>query len=353
MRRLLNGFPSPISWLGPWLRALSCRSVVASLAALAALATPHVASADTFDLAFQRLVKPPAAGGFADPNGDPAALAAYRQIVSELGTAIAPSILTTADTIGYNGFQFDFDYSVTTISNTSCQSGATVDKCPWQAGTEGGRGGAGVPSALNTISVMARKGIWLPLPSFELGVGATKLVQSSLYALQAYAKFAIHEGYHRFPLPSIALRGSVARVLGESQIDLTEAQVDLQISKSFGIAGSVTLVPYLGAAWLYIIPRGQVLDLTPGHDAYDDGPSSLDLNNNTVFGDQANANIQRWRFFGGLRLSYHVLVLTTDFAVTPCGDFNGTCKDSRHAAGKVPDNAKTQFTFSLGAGFMF
>lgn len=349
MRRLLQRFPSPVSLLG----SLPGRLVVAGLAIVAVLAAPRAASADVFDLAFQRLVKPPAPGGFADPNSDPAALAAYRQLVSELGVAIAPSILTTADTIGYNGFQFDFDYSVTTISNAACQSGATVDQCPWQAGTEGGRGGAGIPSALNSISVMARKGIWLPLPSFELGIGATKLMQSNLYTLQAYAKFAIHEGYHRFPFPSVALRGSVARVLGESQIDLTEAQVDLQISKSFGIAGSVTLVPYLGAAWLYILPRGQVLDLTPSHDAFNDGPNSLDLNNNTVFGDQANANIQRWRFFGGLRLNYHVLVLTTDFAITPCGDFNGTCKDTRHATGKVPDNAKTQFTFSLGAGFMF
>ena len=47
---------------------------------------------------------------------------------------------------------------------------------------------------------MARKGIWLPLPGFEIGAGATKIIDSNMYAVQAYAKLALHEGFHDWEL---------------------------------------------------------------------------------------------------------------------------------------------------------
>ena len=88
-------------------------------------------------------------------------------------------------------------------------------------------------------------------------------------------------------------------------------------------------------------------------DAYRDGPNSLDLNNNAVFPSSANADITRWRFFGGMRLNYNILVLTADFIATMCGDFNGGCAGDRHPTGKIADNAATQYTFSASAGFLF
>ena len=327
------------------MRVLPVRcSSLATVAVGVLLATYGSAAADVFDLSFQRLVVapnnqvPPAPmGSFAQPddkyNLSHGALEGYRQVISELGVGLAPRFLTTADTIGYSGFQFDIDYSLTTISNQKCSDGnantANKNECPWQYGVEGKNDANGnhlsPPNMLHTFSVFARKGIWLPLPSFELGAGATKLLQSNLFAVEAYAKFALHEGFHDWPIPSLAVRGAVSRVLGESQIDLTMVQVDSSISKSFGIAGTVTIVPYAGAAWLYIIPRGQVLDLTPECDSYSGrgcpagnttGANSVDLNNNAVFPSTANENISRWRFFGGFRLNYNVLVLTADFAAT-------------------------------------
>lgn len=346
-------------------RALSvrCSSLLAVSSFAIAIAAGTTASADTFDLALQRLVLPPQNGGYADPgsqaNIDAGALIAYRQVVSELAAALAPGILTTADTVGYSGFQFTADYSLTTISTDQAKCQVGVDPslhkgdCPWNFAVEGGKNGAKLPGMLNTLTVMARKGIWMPLPSFEIGAGASKLLQSNLFTVQVYAKFALHEGFHKWPIPSLAVRGSATRVMGESQIDLTMAQLDVSISKSIGIAGTVTLVPYAGAAWLYAIPRGQVLDLTPDHDAFRDGPSSVDLNNNAVFPSSANADITRWRFFGGMRLNYNILVLTADFIATMCGDFNGGCAGDRHPTGKIADNAATQYTFSASAGFLF
>src|SRR3954469_24074778 len=110
----------------PSSRRLLVSSLMWAMAAVATLA-PRSAGADVFDLTLARFVKAPAMGGFADPSSDPAALAGYRQLISELSVALAPKVLTTADTIGYNGFQFDVDYSFTTISSGRCSAAAGVD----------------------------------------------------------------------------------------------------------------------------------------------------------------------------------------------------------------------------------
>ena len=343
-----------------------------ALAIACTMAGAPTACADVFDLTLNRLVlaplKDPKDPGyesekFAGPttprNITAAVPSAYRSFVSELGVALAPGILTPSDTIGYNGFQFDVDYNFTTINNRKCAPGDARDKCPWMYSVAGGLDDAGnaksPPGFVHTLTVMARKGIWLPLPSFEIGAGATKMLQSDIFAVQVYAKFALHEGFHDWPLPSIAVRGSAVRVMGSNQLDLTMAQVDASISKSFGLGGTVTLVPYLGAAVLFIIARGQVLDLTPEVDAYRQGPMSVDLNNNAVFPSQDN--IMRWRFFGGFRLNYSILVLSADLIISACGDLgtnaSNRCYDASKAADQPHDGAQTQYTFSLGAGFLF
>ena len=160
---------------------------------------------------------------------DPVRQTMYKSLMSELGVVIAPRALSPADTLGYSGFQLAFETSFTQISNTQDF---------WQKGVENVSG-----SFLPTISVMARKGIWLPLPGFEIGAGATKLLDSNMYAVQGYAKLALHEGFHDWAIPSLALRGAVSHLLGSSQVDLTVISIDATVSKSFGIGGTVTLDP--------------------------------------------------------------------------------------------------------------
>ncbi len=304
------------------------------------------AQADVLDLALHRLLSPPAMGKPLDPENDEIAKAAYRQLTSELGVVMAPRFLSPADTVGYSGFQFTVDGSFTTISNQACAADNSADQCPWSRGMSG-RDSHGVPhqlpSVASTLTVMARKGIWLPMPSFELGAGVTKLMQSDLVALQVYGKLALHEGFHRWPLPSLAVRGGASRLLGTSQLDLTTVQIDSTISLTRGIAGTVTIAPYLGAAALLVIARGQVLDTTPSIDAYGGGPNSLDLNNNAVF--PAQDTIVRWRFYGGLRLSYSVLVLTMDYALSARGSLMNS--------GAIADRSTDQHTLSISGGFLF
>ena len=165
---------------------------------------------------------------------------------------------------------------------------------------------------------MARKGIWLPLPGFEIGAGATKIIDSNMYAVQGYAKLALQEGFHDWPIPSLALRGAVSHLLGSPQVDLTVVSVDATVSKSFGIAGTVTLDPYVGAGTLLGIVRGQVIDTTPGVDAFADGAGSNDINANTTFPDPDT--IVRWHIWAGFRLVYAFLAFTGEFVYTFCNE---------------------------------
>ncbi len=314
-----------------------CRLVsFAALCVLGASLGSGAARADSNDLTLERIIGPPTTfGAFNDPTL--AQQTAYKSLMSELSVAMAPRILAPADTLGYSGFQIAFESSFTQISNKADY---------WQKGVQNVSGGF-----LPTISVFARKGIWLPLPGFEIGAGATKLVGANMYAAQVYAKLALHEGFHGWPIPSLAVRASASRVLGSTQVDLTIVSVDGEVSKSFGIAGTFKIDPYLGANCLLTFIRGQVIDTTPNIDAYGGGktPSSLDLNSNTVFPDPDT--IVRWRLFGGFRVVYAFLALTADYAYTLCNSSGSSCGQT--STTKVMDRSGGQSQISLSGSLLF
>lgn len=286
------------------------------------------AGADSNDLTLERLLGPPSSPG-AVVEPDAAMRSQYLSLMSELGVALAPSVLAPADTLGYSGFQFSLDTSFTSIS-----SGADY----WQNGVE-----RVSSNFLSTVSLWVRKGLWLPLPSFEAGAGASKLVGSSLLCLQAYGKLALHEGFHGWPLPSVAVRGAVSRPLASNQVDLTVVSADLSLSKSFGLMGTLQLDPYLGASALFILSRGQIIDTTPDVDAYRQGPNGPDLNSNASFPDE---NILRWRLFAGFRAVYTIFALSGEFAYTLC-----RCGES--VPGQARDRSSGQVQLSFSASLIF
>src|SRR5215218_8636735 len=138
--------------------------VVVSL--LGAAATP--AAADGNDIVLSRLatLQTDSSGVVIGATGQNREL---RALSSQLGVVLAPHLLTPADTLGFGGFQFDVDVSQTSIDSTQ----------PYWRAREGSTEPAGSlpgtahgPGALRTIGVTAHKGLWLPVPSFELGAGA-------------------------------------------------------------------------------------------------------------------------------------------------------------------------------------
>jgi len=302
-----------------------------------------VAHADSNDLVMARLgthITDPSTGASTSVVGDNLA---FRALASQLGTVLAPQLLTPADSLGFSGFQMTVDYASTTIDR-----GADY----WRALT------GTAPSSLQTVGFFARKGLWFPIPSFEFGAGAVHLVDSHMWTGQLYAKVSLHEGYHDLPLPSFSVRGAVSRLMTQRELDLTAASLDLEVSKHVGIGGTWRLDPFAGWNLLMIVPRSEVIDGTPNIDPLQPGNES-DSMNNFVFKDQDT--IYRNRFFLGAKLQYYVFQLTLEaqfaLAGTSIDDRAGT--NTACAPMATSDNcdakdiAKAQTTLAMSAGFDF
>jgi hypothetical protein len=291
-------------------------------------------------------------------NIDADAQSRFRSLMSELGVVIAPRLQTTADTLGYAGFQFSAELGVTKISGGK----------PFWNGVSGvdplNPGAARPGSYLTTVGGFVRKGLWLPLPAFEFGAGAVNVVGSRMYALQGYAKMALQEGFHNWPLPSLAVRGSASQLLGTEQVDLAVYGVDVLLSKAFSVAGTARLEPFVGWNILFIDARSGVIDATPSCDAYAVRQASPgmaaaspycspaqngtwdDLNANFTFPQQDVITRQRW--YGGLKLKLSVLFLVGEYDIFPAG----TSHDDMQSPG-ARDASGRQQSFSLSAGFDF
>ena len=278
----------------------------------------------------------------------------FRALASQLGVVLAPHLLTPADTLGYGGFQFDLDVSQTSIDSKQPYWRAR-EASPDPSGQNRVANGPGV---LRTIGIFAHKGLWFPLPSFEIGAGAVHLIDSSTWTAQLYGKIGLHEGYHELPIPSVSVRGAVSRMINQRELDLTVASLDVTVSKHFGIAGTWRLDPFAGWNLLMIIPRSEVIDATPNIDPLQPG-QDMDASNNFVFKDQAT--IYRQRLFVGAKLQYYVVQLTIEAQIALAGssvdDRAGTadaCQPGSTTSNcDAKDTAAAQTTLSVSAGFDF
>ncbi len=278
----------------------------------------------------------------------------FRSLASQMGVVLAPHLLTPADTLGFGGFQVTVDYATTTIDPNGAYWRARTGS-PDPAGTAGVAHG---PSALNTVGMFVRKGMWFPIPSFEIGAGAIHLIDSHTWTGQFYAKVGLHEGYHQLPLPSLAVRGAVSRMMTQHELDLTVASLDVTISKRIGIGGTWHVDPYAGWNLLMIIPRSEVIDPTPNIDSLKPG-NETDSTLNFVFRDQDN--IYRHRILVGAKFQYYVLQFTVEAQFALAGksvdDRSGTtdaCMPSSTTSNcDAKDSSPSQRTIALSAGFDF
>ena len=329
------------------------RGALTAVATLAALGPPHAASADRNDLVMSRL-----ATRITGASGDLSSVVGenleFRALASQLGVVLAPQLLTPADTLGFAGFQFDATASQTSIDSKQ-PYWRVLAGSPDPSGTNRIAHGAGV---LRTVGVFAHKGLWLPAPSFELGVGAIHLLESATWAVQAYAQLGVHEGYHDLAIPSVALRGAVSRMMNQRELDLTIVSIDLTVSKHFVVADTWRIDPFAGFDVLAIIPRSGTIDATPDVDPLQPG-NEMDAANNFAFRDQSA--IYRNRLLVGGKLQYDILQLTVEGQLA----LAGSSSDDR-AAGMAPcqassttsncaatDIAAAQATISVSAGFDF
>lgn len=337
------------------------------------LAIPHGgARADRNDLRLINLC--PVPGGASCPwvtqsaaattvnlNSDPEATSRFRSLMSELGVVIAPRLQTPADTLGFAGFQFSAELGMTQISR---------DRSYWNGvdGVVASNPTFSRPDAwLTTMGLFVRKGMWFPVPALEWGVGAVNVLQSGMWAVQGYLKLAIHEGFHDWPLPSLAARAGVSQLVGTDQVTLTVSSIDVVISKAFSLAGTARIEPFAGWDFMFIDARSGVIDATPSCDAYalhqtqpsDPHSGALascptgqlgtwaDLGANFTFPKQDI--ITRNQLYGGAKLRLAMLFLVAQVALSPAGKST----DSRATVNAAKDGSGSQRSVSLSAGFDF
>jgi hypothetical protein len=320
-----------------------------ALALAVLLLSPGVAAADVNDLVLGRLTNRIDADTIVPQNAD------LRSLSSQLGVVLAPHLLTPADTIGFGGFQLTVDYAATTI-DASAPYWRARRGSPDPAGAGGAEHG---PGTLGTFGFFARKGMWFPVPSFEFGAGAVHLIDSRIWTGQLYAKLALHEGYAGLPLPSLAVRGAVSRMMQQRELDLTVASIDVTVSKHVGIGGTWRFDPFAGWNALLIVPRSEVIDPTPHIDPLDPA-NTMDSQRSFVFRDQDN--ILRHRIFAGAKFQYYILQLTVEASFALAGksvdDRPGTTDRCEMATSTTQscdaaDGAAAQRTISVSAGLDF
>ena len=307
--------------------------------ALALITPASRAAADSMDPALERLVigdgcrAPNAQGQLYDPgsgyqrcfSNDPA----FAKLVAQYGAAMAPTAMHAARTTGYGGFRLALEGSYTTID-----SGAYY----WKTGTQGppdavsgmaSTSNLSPPDVLQMYSLKFTKGFPFGL---EIAGVFGWMANTNLVTGGADVRLALFEGFRHGIggyFPDLAGGGGVRTMTGTSQMKLTIASVDGELSKPIAIAGTLTLVPHVGYQWLHIWGDSGTIDLTPntdplaqcgyaGHNnpatpdpdkgSYDGQPvcsgSSADFNNNVVFD---NVRLQRHRITFGVQLQYQMV----------------------------------------------
>jgi hypothetical protein len=289
--------------------------------------------------------------------------AAFRALMSELGVVFAPDMLSPADTQGFGGFTFQVQFGFTKVNPRRNSVDPILDADANGNPTQGHRFWRAAQSVENaafakgdirtdpvaiqqidnqlppgfapTMTIMARKGLWFPLPSFEAGVGVRYLMGSQMWGPTATAKLAIHEGFQGWPVPALAVRGSGTRVIGTPDFNLTVVGLDASISKHFGVVSTFNLTPYAGYQLLWIIADSEQVDATPAinpfeelRKAYPNDPSQWDrCRGQDCFGNFAFADlatIVRHRAFVGLKLNFYIATLMLEYTYIAPGSRSST-----------------------------
>ncbi|MEZ4446154.1 MAG: hypothetical protein R3B72_44165 [Polyangiaceae bacterium] len=301
------------------------------------------------DPALERLVLNPSCrqggsqggGSFYDPTSAAGRClpnhAAFGKLVTQLGAVVAPPATHPARTTGFGGYRFGIQANYTNIDSNASY---------WQQGTQGPKDEAtGQDSVVNRdpAGIMQMYNVYLAkgFPfGLELGAGFGFLANTEIISGGGDVRIAIFEGFRdSIPgfIPDVGVGGGVRTITGTSQLKLTVASLDAQISKPIPIAGTVTLHPHVGYQLLWIFGDSGLIDLTPNTDevtacgyqgdnnpslgvpvggrGFDGQPncsnSSADINNSVVF-DRIHL-VNRHRINFGMQLRYQMVQFGLSF----------------------------------------
>jgi hypothetical protein len=245
----------------------------------------------------------------------------FRALVRELGVVMTPASLQPAETTGQSGFDFGLDYTFHTMR---------FNESYWRDTRED----PSVP-LLMTLGARVRKGFILPAPlTSEIELGAQWLIDSRLMNLGTNFRVALNEGFRW--IPDIAVQAGFNRMVGSKDLDLLTVTAGGQISKGFGVAGSINLCPFVGYQSIWVNGSTRILDAGP--------QDSSNLGDNEVFDIVGLAQNRLDRFSVGARVIIAVVQLTGGLDINRLEPVAGT------NAGGAPE---LLLQYSVRAGVTF
>ena len=308
---------------------------IAPIAMMAAMAVPSEARAGRYDIDLTPL------GTINDDGTITPDNAGFRSLSSEVGVLMAPRPVDPADSLGLSGYSISADVGINTLSG---------DESFWRDTTRGNPN-----NVAPTLQIMGRKGLW---PGVELGAGATHLFDSRMWALSGYGKIALHEGFHKLPIPSIAIRGMFSRLLGAKDLDITTVSAGVSVSHVFGIGSTFNITPYVGYQALLVFARAGIIDATPERDEFEEGaqPCANGEPDCSVLGEfvfNRQDVIVRHRPYIGMRFVFSVLRVGIEAMFVPPGASSSDVSLVGGGTETVSDGSgfQQQYTISLGLDF--
>lgn len=180
---------------------------------------------------------------------------------SEMALAISSAILQPASTTGHSGFDFELEGAYVGVRPTVVGTGASAaDDWPTHRMT---------PHELFLPSFHVRKA--LPF-SFEVGGRMIYLSQSSYFAAQVEGKWALNEGFD--VLPDLAVRFAWTELFGQRDWNLGVGDVDLMVSKRWGVNAVTSFTPYAAARFSFVRASTDVMQFGPTSTAPTDAMST-------------------------------------------------------------------------------
>jgi hypothetical protein len=247
------------------------RSVAPVLAVVLLRAAPALAT-EPLDLDLARLGAPSAtvwscleAGGTTCPaSPSPAARQAaldarqrFALLSSEMALALTNTLLEPASTTGMSGFDVSAEAGYAQVhADVIGQPNTIPGAAPatyWPTHTL-------TPHELFVPSVHVRKA--LPF-SFEVGGRILYLSQSSYFGAQIEGRWALAESMVGLKVPDVAVRVARTQLYGQRDWRLGATDVDLVVSKRFGVNGVTSFTPYAGARFTFLDASTVVMDFNP------------------------------------------------------------------------------------------
>jgi hypothetical protein len=176
----------------------------------------------------------------------------FASLSNQVALAMSSPLLQPGSTTGHSGFDLAFEGSYSRVDDAVLGTPRLGFYArPWPT--------ASTPNWLMTSGIHVRKAF--PF-SFEMGGRLTYLGMTSYVAAQGEAKWALNEGFDYFP--DVAVRAAYTRLFGNRDWNLDATDLDVLVSKRWGVSSVTSLTPYVAARFTLVNASSERLDFGVG-----------------------------------------------------------------------------------------